>query len=68
MAKAWDYQDIRDDRILTYFSLGRGASQEFRLRLTSAYAGRFYLPAVSVEAMYDPTIHARTAGRWLGRR
>jgi uncharacterized protein YfaS (alpha-2-macroglobulin family) len=63
-----DYQDIRDDRIYTYFPLPAGKTVSFPFQATVAYSGVFYLPAVSVEAMYDPTIHARTAGRWLGRR
>jgi hypothetical protein len=65
---AWDYQDIRDDRILTYFGLKKGASRQFQFRLTSAYAGRFYLPAVTVEAMYDATIRAVVPGTWLEGR
>ncbi len=67
-SNAFDYQDIRDDRILTYFRLGKGASQQFKFLLTSAYAGRFYLPAVTVEAMYDSTIRAVAPGRWLDGR
>jgi hypothetical protein len=67
-AKYRDYQDIRDDRIYTYFPLPAGQTVSFPFQATVAYSGLFYLPAVSVEAMYDPTIHARTAGRWLGRK
>jgi alpha-2-macroglobulin len=65
-AKQFDYQDIRDDRILTYFSLKHGESRDFRFNLTSAYAGRFYLPSAVVEAMYDATVHAIVPGAWLG--
>ena len=66
--KTFDYQDIRDDRILTYFALARAATQTFQFRVTSAYSGRFYLPSVSVEAMYDSTIRAVVPGKWLGGR
>jgi len=60
----YTYQDIRDDRVLTYFDLQRGASVTFRIRLQANYAGEFVLPAVQCEAMYEPTIRARTkAGR-----
>jgi uncharacterized protein YfaS (alpha-2-macroglobulin family) len=62
----YDYQDIRDDRVYTYFSLAGGESKIFALPVTPAYGGVFYLPAVMVEAMYDPTINARIPGRWLG--
>ena len=56
----FDYRDIRDDRVLTYFSLSRNQSKEFRVRLQSTYAGSFTLPAIHCEAMYEPTVQART--------
>ena len=63
---AFDYQDIRDDRVLTYFSIKHGEKKTFRFDLTVAYSGKFYLPAVTVEAMYDATVHATVPGNWLG--
>ena len=60
----YDYQDVRDDRIYTFFDLPQGISKIFKVLLNAAYRGRFYLPMVSVEAMYDATIHARTQGQW----
>ncbi len=63
----WDYQDFRDDRIYTYFSLRGGEKRVFTFQATVTYEGTFYLPPVSVEAMYDPTINARVPGRWLDR-
>lgn len=60
----FDYQDIRDDRILTYFSLRQGESKTFTVRLQASYAGAFVLPAIQCEAMYDANAQARTkAGR-----
>ena len=64
---AWDYQDFRDDRIYTYFSLRAGEKRVFTFRATVTYEGKFYLPPVSVEAMYDPTINARVPGKWLDK-
>lgn len=58
----FQYQDVRDDRILTYFGLGAGRSRTFTTLLNAAYLGTYHLPAVSVEAMYDGTRYARTAG------
>lgn len=59
-----DYQDVRDDRILTYFSLSAGESKVFRVRLTATYAGDFILPAVQVSGLNDASVFARTtAGR-----
>ncbi|HBX51998.1 MAG: hypothetical protein A2275_11400 [Bacteroidetes bacterium RIFOXYA12_FULL_35_11] len=59
------YQDIKDDRVYTYFDLSKGRSKTFRLFLNSSYAGKFYLPTMYVEAMYDNTINARRHGRWI---
>jgi alpha-2-macroglobulin len=56
------YQDIRDDRVYTYFNLRPGQRLTFRLLLNASYEGSYYLPAVSCEAMYDNTIYARVAG------
>lgn len=61
----FDFQDIRDDRVLTFFSLQRGESKTFVVQSTLTYGGKFYLPPVSVEAMYDPAVKARVPGRWL---
>ena len=60
-----DYQDIRDDRVYTYYSLNRGDRKTFRIKLNATYLGRFYLPSVTSDAMYDNTIHARQHGRWV---
>ena len=60
----YSYQDIRDDRVLTYFNLYRGETKVFTIRLQAAYTGNFILPAVQCEAMYDTTVQARSkAGR-----
>lgn len=58
---AYTYQDLRDDRVLTYFDLGVSQSKTFRIRIQASYAGTFVLPAIQCEAMYDPTVYARTA-------
>jgi len=57
------YQDIRDDRVYTYFDLGPSQRRTFRILLTATYGGTFYLPAVSCEAMYDRSVYARTKGQ-----
>jgi uncharacterized protein YfaS (alpha-2-macroglobulin family) len=64
-AGSYSYQDIRDDRVYTYFNLGAGYSMSFNVRLQAAYCGRFYLPAVSGHAMYSPDINGRTTGQWV---
>ncbi len=61
----FDYRDVRDDRVYTYFDLDVGASAEFDVPVNASYAGRYYLPAMVVEAMYDTTIVAREPGQWV---
>lgn len=75
-----EYQDIRDDRVYTFFDLGDGYSngwwywyrrrnepktKTFRVMLNASYLGKFYLPSVYSEAMYDETVNARVPGRWI---
>ncbi len=63
-----DYQDIRDDRVFTYFDLtaekGDG-TRTYRVQLNAAYAGHYYLPTVGCEAMYDKRIRATVPGKWV---
>lgn len=64
LTRNYTYQDILDDRVLTYFDLQRGESKKFIVRLQATYAGSFVLPAIQCEAMYDGSAQARTkAGR-----
>lgn len=60
-----NYQDIRDDRVYTYFDLKSGKQKKFVVLLNAAYLGRFYLPTAKCEAMYDNRINARQAGKWV---
>jgi len=60
-----DYQDIRDDRVYTYFGLGAGEERVFQVVMNASYRGRYYQPGVAVEAMYDAGLHANTKGQWV---
>ena len=60
-----DYQDIRDDRVYTYFRLGAYGERTFSVVLTASYAGVFYLPGTSCEAMYDHSIYAKQKGQMV---
>lgn len=60
-----DYKDIRDDRVYTYFGLKPNERKEFTVLLNASYRGRYYLPSVAVEAMYDNSIYANKAGKWV---
>jgi uncharacterized protein YfaS (alpha-2-macroglobulin family) len=59
------YQDIRDDRVYSYFDVLRGHQRTYRILLNAAYVGEYYLPSVYCEAMYDNTISSRKAGKWV---
>lgn len=60
------YQDIRDDRVYSYIdNLPSGRQVTVRIGLCAVYPGRFYLPPVSCQAMYDRLVRANTRGRWV---
>ena len=59
------YQDIRDDRVYTYFNISPYKTSIFRIVLNAAYVGRYYLPTIYCEAMYDNTINSRKPGKWV---
>lgn len=64
-AGSFDYQDIRDDRVYTYYELDKGKSKVFQIKLNATYMGKFYLPTIITEAMYDQTITSRVGGKWV---
>ncbi|RXQ97605.1 hypothetical protein EO244_01610 [Ancylomarina salipaludis] len=64
-AEQFDYQDIRDDRVYTYFGLKAGKTKRFTILLNASYLGKFYMPTISCQAMYDNKISARTPGEWV---
>jgi uncharacterized protein YfaS (alpha-2-macroglobulin family) len=64
-SSSFTYQDIRDDRVFTYFNLSPNQNKTFRIMLTASYAGTYYLPATTCEAMYDRGIYARKKGQMV---
>lgn len=59
-----DYQDIRDDKVYSYIDyLPSGRQVTVKINLCAVYPGRFYLPPVYCEAMYDNLTRANTEGR-----
>lgn len=60
---AYDYRDVRDDRVYTFFDIND--TKTYRILLTAAYDGEYFLPPVSCEAMYDADIQSRTKARKL---
>jgi hypothetical protein len=63
------YTDIRDDRVNFYFDLyenqNTSDTKTFTVLLNAAYLGRYYLPGIQVEAMYDNDYLVRTKGNWV---
>jgi len=49
----YDYQDIRDDRVYTYFNLKANESRTFILKLNASYCGEFVLSPISCESLYE---------------
>ncbi|HEX8575918.1 MAG TPA: MG2 domain-containing protein [Flavobacterium sp.] len=60
-----DHIDIRDDRTNFYFGLRANETKVFRVLLNASYLGKYYLPGVQCEAMYDNSFLARTKGFWV---
>ena len=60
-----NYQDIRDDRIYTYFNINPGETLTYYVQLNASYLGRYFLPGTFCEAMYDNTISAGVNGKWV---
>jgi len=60
-----DYQDIRDDRVLSYYNGFRYAKQTIKVELTATYPGKWYLPPTWLEAMYEGSVSANSKGRWV---
>ncbi|MFZ1786649.1 MAG: MG2 domain-containing protein [Ferruginibacter sp.] len=64
-SSASTYQDIRDDRVYTYFNIGNGQTYTYYIQLNASYLGRFFLPGTYCEAMYDNSITAGVNGKWV---
>jgi uncharacterized protein YfaS (alpha-2-macroglobulin family) len=59
------HTDIRDDRVNFYFDLPRRRSKTFNVLLNASYLGKYYLPGIQAEAMYDNDYFVRTKGQWI---
>lgn len=61
----FDYRDIRDDHVNTFFSVDNAKSRIYKVRLNAAYIGHFWLPAQLCESMYNNAVSATTQGAWV---
>ncbi|MEP7268367.1 MAG: MG2 domain-containing protein, partial [Saprospiraceae bacterium] len=58
----YTYQDVRDDRVFTFFKLRPGETKTMNTFLRATYTGSYILPAIACEEMYDAKINARKSG------
>lgn len=61
--KNYDNLDIRDDSYKLYFSLKKGESKKFKIKLRAVYPGNYILPPAVCEDMYNPGCRATTSTR-----
>ncbi len=64
-SSASTYQDIRDDRVYTYFNIRENETLIYFIQLNASYLGRYFLPGTFTEAMYDNSITAGVNGKWV---
>ncbi|MGB1294451.1 MAG: alpha-2-macroglobulin family protein [Flavobacteriales bacterium] len=60
-----DFTDIRDTRVDYFFSMNEGEVKTFKVVLNASYLGRFYIPGIQSEAMYDNDYFVRKTGSWV---
>lgn len=61
----YQYKDIRDDRVYTFFDLDHRDYVKYKVRLNATYAGRYWLPPVEASDMYNGDIKAIEPGKWV---
>jgi uncharacterized protein YfaS (alpha-2-macroglobulin family) len=61
----FDYQDVRDDRVNTFFDLNRGSQKTFKVTLNASYIGRYYHPVTQCKTMYSNSVYAYKSGYWV---
>ena len=61
----FDYQDIKDDRVYTYFGIKQRETLTFYVQLNAAYLGKYFLPGIYCNEMYDNSISAGVNGKWI---
>ena len=54
--------NMRDDRLEAFGALGAHESKKIVYTVRVVTSGKFTIPPVEVEAMYDPTLWAREKG------
>ncbi|MDB6072751.1 MAG: hypothetical protein JWO89_391, partial [Verrucomicrobiaceae bacterium] len=57
-----DYIDVREDRNVLYIHLGKAESKTFSYPVKPVSGGKFIIPPVFAESMYDRGIKGRNGG------
>jgi len=57
--------EIVNTRFTDFGDFAPNESRTFRVLLNASYLGRYYLPGVQAEAMYDNDYEVRTKGKWV---
>jgi len=60
-----DYEDLRDDKVHTYFGLRPLQTKSFTYSFTASFKGHYLHPGVNCEAMYDANVYAREKGKMI---
>jgi alpha-2-macroglobulin len=63
LGKTPDNLDIRDDRVNVFLSFGAAEQMEFSYLVRAVNLGTYLQPAITAEAMYDPTIRSMHSGQ-----
>lgn len=59
---AMDFMNMRDDRLQAFGGLAPGAKAKIVYSVRAVTSGKFTVPPIEAEAMYDPTLWARAKG------
>jgi uncharacterized protein YfaS (alpha-2-macroglobulin family) len=59
---ATDFMNLRDDRLEAFGTVRAGTRQRIIYTVRAVTSGKFAIPPVEAEAMYDPTLWARDKG------
>ena len=59
------YQDISENKVITYFVLNKGASKTLTFPLKASFPGKFYLPGNSIVSLDDDILISKNVGKWI---
>lgn len=58
----FDNHDVRDDRVNVFVSMEAGQARTFSYLVRAVNEGKYMMPPITAEAMYDAGIHSRRSG------